>query len=377
VLLLKLSIIICGDAGKGKHNPYNALQSDLRKAIIVGLHKGQSIADLARSYALMGNEVLGHLESLQEGGFVKEKNGKLVPSFFVALKRDVTATRKASLGLGRSIGEIYEANWETIVETYNHLPVSSRFGFERVGFVLIGAYSLDMISRFAEEGDIMPRAPKRKSGRYYLWAVENGMDALGRYGMHSGKCRRYRYASFGGERQRRRTSPPDHQWKFMGSEMKEENPMAAYTKFQTLVGSERKSVEEKIKKTTLNALREYERKYHDESHEVSKETENLLRQWRYLDANGVPIAPIYSEEDMGTISEFVDEMAAYIFDEVYKNLNMIKATFSKCDASTYASFPEFFCWYYHLVFTETMDYLIRKQRLSQPKYGYEYWVWKI
>lgn len=48
-----LSIVICDDAGKGKHNPYVALGFDVRKAIM-GLHNGQSIAELARSSGVHG-----------------------------------------------------------------------------------------------------------------------------------------------------------------------------------------------------------------------------------------------------------------------------------------------------------------------------------
>lgn len=37
-----------------------------------------------------------------------------------------------------------KTSWNVVVETYDKLSVSSRLGLERVGFVLIGAYSLDM-----------------------------------------------------------------------------------------------------------------------------------------------------------------------------------------------------------------------------------------
>jgi len=36
------------------------------------------------------------------------------------------------------------------------------------------------------------------------------MEALGRYGMHSSQVGEYGFATFGGEKERRRTSPPDH-----------------------------------------------------------------------------------------------------------------------------------------------------------------------
>ena len=374
---MPLSIIICGDAGKGKHNPYVALASDVRKAIILGLHNGQSIAELAKSSGVSENETLEHVGALGEGGFVKVQKRKALPNFFVASGNDVLRVRRESAALGRQLAEIYRTRWQAVVETYNELSASSRFGFERIGFVLIGAYSLDMIGKFAEEGDLMPRAPKRKTGRYYLWGVEDGLEALGRYGMHSGSCKNYGYASFGGEKDRQRTSPPDHVWSIIARGMNENARRVAYLKFQQLPVAERKALDRRLEKLTHKVLTEYERKYRSESHELDPESADYLRQWLYIDKNRVPLAPIYNEQDIGAIGAFADEMSVYIFDAVRRNLGAINSAFRRCRASAYASFPEFFCWYYHLAFTEAMDDLIRKQRLSQPVHGYEYWIWKI
>jgi DNA-binding transcriptional ArsR family regulator len=370
------SIVICGDAGKGRHNPYIALEPDIRKAIVIGLHAGQSAVELARSSGISENEISRHIASLREGGFVKTQNGEALPNFFVALRNDVVRVQRASVGLGRSLGEIYETRWKSLVKTYNELSVSSRFGFDRVGFVLIGAHSLDMMGKFAEEGKIMPRAPKRKTGRYYLWGVEDGLESLGRYGMHSDICRRYGYATFGGEKDRRRTSPPDHVWSIIASEMNETDLRVAYLKLQKLLVSERKNLEGRVERLTHRVLKEYERKYKDESYELSRGSENYLRRWLYVDENRAPSAPIYSEEDMEILDAFVDDMAVHILDTVRGSLGAINTVFKKCRASKYASFSEFFCWYYHLAFAKTMDYLIKKQRLSQPQHGYEFWLWK-
>ncbi len=334
------------------------------------------MADLTKSLEIHEDEILNQLKFLKDGDFVKEQNGKTLPNFFVALRADVVRTRKASAGLSREIGKVYETNWDAVIETYNKLSVFSRFGFERVGFVLIGAYSLDMIDKFKEEGKIMPEAPKRKTGRYYMWGVENGVEALGRYGMHSGKLNGYGFASFGGEKERRRTSPPDHSAIVLMKEVGEDNLMNGYLKFQKLPNSERKSLKEKIEKITIRALKEYERKYHDESYEISKESEKHLTEWLYLDSNLIPSTPIYTGSDVELIRSFVDDMSVHVFDTLYKSMDAIDEIFRKCEASKYANFPEFFCWYYHLIFTETMDSLIKKEKLSYPLHGYEFWVWK-
>jgi hypothetical protein len=373
---MKFSVIICGESSGGKYNPYVTFHSDVRKGIIIGLHKGQSFTDLAKSLEVSEDEILNHLEFLRNGGFVREQNGKTLPNFFVALREDVLRTRKAAIKLGGKIGKVYERGWEDVVKTYNTLLVSPRFGIERVGFVLIGAYSLDMIDKFEEEGRIMPAAPKKKTGRYYMWGVENGMEALGRYGMHNGKLKEYGFATFGGERERKRVSPPDHRIAMLMRAMKEDNVMDAYLKFTKLPSSKRESLNKKIEEITIKALREYERKYYDERFQMDKEAEKHLMEWLYLDASLKPSAPIYTESDVGIIQDFVNVMSEHIFDILYKNMDEIKGTFKKCQASKYADFPEFFCWYYHLTFTEAIDYLIRKGVLTQPVHGYEFWLWK-
>lgn len=372
----KVDVIICGNADACEYNPHSAFQDQIRKGILISLHENYSTSDIATLLEVSEREVLNHLEFLKDAEFVKEKEGRIVPSFFVALKDDVLIVKKASKRLGEEIARCYEARWDYVIETYHKLSVSSKFDFDKVGFVLIGAYSLDMIDKFAEEGKIMPKAPKRKAGHFYMWAVENGMDALGRYGMHSDQLGEYEFATFGGEKERKRTSPPDHRAKLLMEEMNENDAQNAYNRFIKLHSSEREALKKKVDEATLKALREYERKYQDNSYKISCQSEKYLKQWLYLNENLMPSAPIYTQIDMDIIRTFVSEMSACIFEIIYNNLDEIQSTFKKCKASRYANFSEFFCWLYHLTFTETMDYLIKKQKLKSPPCGYEYWIWK-
>lgn len=374
--LNKFDVIICGNADAGKYNPYNVFQSEIHKGVVVGLHMGYSLGYIARLLNISKADLLSSLRFLREAEFVVEKGGRIVPSFFVALKEDVSRAKQVSMDLGEELAKLYEAYWKTVIETYRKLSVSSSFSFDRVGFVLIGAYSLDMIDKFADEGKIMPKAPMRKAGSFYMWGVEDGMDALGRYGMHSGQIGAYGFATFGGEKERRRTSPPDHQHKILMKEMDEDNLINAYNKFTKLPDSEKEAFRKRVDEATLRALREYERRYQDSNYKISPESEKLLREWLYLDENLTPSAPIYTPKDMKIIKNFVDKMSTQIFDIIYKNLNKLQNTFKKCKASEYADFAEFFCWLYHLTFTEAMDHLIRQKRLNQPPHGYEFWIWK-
>ncbi|MEM2739077.1 MAG: hypothetical protein QXK93_08855 [Candidatus Bathyarchaeia archaeon] len=373
---MRFDVIICGSADASEYNPYIVFQTQIRKGIIIGLHEGYSVKSIAKSLNVSKQEVVSHLGFLRDAEFIREKNGCIVPAFFVALKEDVLRTKRAAKRLGVELAELYKTHWDAVVETYHKLSVSSRFDLDRVSFVLIGAYSLDMIDKFAVEGKIMPKAPKRKAGSFYMWGVEDGMETLGRYGMHSGELGGYGFATFGGERERRRTSPPDHWSKFLMEEMDEDNPLNAYNKFIKLQSSEREALMEKVNEATLKALMEYERRYQDSSHKISRESEKYLKEWLYLDENLTASAPIYTQKDIDIIRNFVDDMSTYIFDVIHKNLDKIQNTFRKCKASEYANFAEFFCWLYHLTFTETMDYLIREQKLRQPPHDYEYWIWK-
>ncbi|MDM7275530.1 MAG: hypothetical protein P3X22_005355 [Thermoprotei archaeon] len=158
--------------------------------------------------------------------------------------------------------------------------------------------------------------------------------------------------------------------------MGENDPSKVFEKLVKLPSRERDTVIKKLSDRVSKILREYEKKYYDSIYEISGESMKYLKEWLYLDENLNPQAPIYTREDMNIINGFIDYMSTHIFNIIYKNLDGIKNIFKKFKASEYASFAEFFCWFYHLAFTEIMDYLIREQRLRQPAHGYEYWIWK-
>lgn len=198
--LEKFDVIICGSADVGEYEPYVVFRQRVRKGIIVGLHLGCSLDYIAKSLGVSKEGLLNNLRFLMDAEYVVEKGGRIVPNFFVALKEDLSRAKEASMNLGERIAKLYETRWEIITKTCRELSVCSRFGFERVCYVLIGAYSLDIIDKFAEEGKIMPKAPERRAGRFYMWGVEDGMDALGRYGMHWGQLGKYEFATFGGEK---------------------------------------------------------------------------------------------------------------------------------------------------------------------------------
>jgi len=374
----RFNIIICGSADLSEYNPSDVFQTPIRKGIVIGLHEDYTIEDIAKSLGVLEEEVSNHLKFLKEAEYVTERNGCLIPTFFIALKDDVLRAKDMAKHIGRELAERYESSWSLIEETYRKLSVSHRFSFDRVSFVLVGAYSLDiyMLEEFAREGKIMPKAPRRKAGCFYMWGVEDGMDSLGRYGMHSSEIGEYGYATFGGEMERRRRSPPDHWLGILLKLMCEKSMADALTKFMKLPASEREHIVKAINEITLKVLGEYEKRYYDSGYELNPEAEKYLKEWLYIDEKLTPLAPIYTREDMLMIRDFAKKMSTQIFNVVYKNLDKIEDTFRNCKASRYASFAEFFCWLYHLTFTETIDHLIMKQKLKTPIHGYEYWIWK-
>jgi hypothetical protein len=110
------------------------------------------------------------LEFLREAENVAERGDRLVPTFFIALREEVARVKELAKRLSLELAKRYESSWDLVVETYHKLSVSSRFSFDRVAFVLVGAYSLDvyMLEKFAEEGRLMPKAPRRKAGSFYM-----------------------------------------------------------------------------------------------------------------------------------------------------------------------------------------------------------------
>lgn len=46
---MKLNVIICGSADASEYNPVIAFQMPIRKGILIGLHAGYSVGDVAKS----------------------------------------------------------------------------------------------------------------------------------------------------------------------------------------------------------------------------------------------------------------------------------------------------------------------------------------
>ncbi|MGB9683607.1 MAG: hypothetical protein ACPL1Z_01595, partial [Candidatus Bathyarchaeales archaeon] len=129
--IAKFDVIICGDADASEYNPNIVFQKQIHKGVIIGLHENYPIDRIAKSLNVSKEEVLSHLEFLREAEFITERNGRMVPTFFVALKEDVLRTKKFVKHLGEEIGKCYEVHWDIITEAYCKLSVSSKFGFDR------------------------------------------------------------------------------------------------------------------------------------------------------------------------------------------------------------------------------------------------------
>jgi hypothetical protein len=375
---IRFNIIIAGSSVLSEYNPYIALSSQIRKVIVIGLHEGCSVEDISKSINTSRDEVLNHLEFLREAEYVAERGDRLVPTFFIALREEVAKVKGLAKHLSAELAKRYESSWDLVVETYHKLSVSSRFSFDRVAFVLVGAYSLDvyMLEKFAEEGRLMPKAPRRKAGSFYMWGIEGDANALGKCGMHCGRAGEYGFATFGCEEKRKRKAPPDHFSELLLELMNERDLTSALIKLIKLPSSERERIFKEIEEATSRILREYERRYYDSKYKLSYEVEEYLKKWMYVDEDLIPLAPIYTKKDLDIIKDFTDKMSIHVFDVFNENLDRIKDAFKECKASEYADFAEFFCWFYHLLFSETLDYLVAKQKLKPPVHGYEYWVWK-
>jgi DNA-binding transcriptional ArsR family regulator len=255
---IRFNIIIVGSSVLSEYSPYIALSSQIRRSIVIGLHEGCSVEDIARSIGASRDEVLSHLEFLREAGYVAERSSHLVPTFFIALREEVTRVKELVKRLGVELAKRYESSWDLVVETYHKLSVSSRFSFDRVAFVLVGAYSLDvyMLEKFAEEGRLMPRAPRRRAGSFYMWGIEGGANALGKCGMHSDRAGEYGFATFGCEEERKRKAPPDHLSEVLLGLMNERDLTNAFTRLIRSPSSEKERIFKEIEEATSRILRE-------------------------------------------------------------------------------------------------------------------------
>lgn len=351
---------MCGSKGS-RHSPSEIFYKEgleIRRNIIESLHRGEASNKIAETLSLNHQELMDHVKTMEAAGYVRAFKGTCLPSFFVALADEVEVIKKLAEQWGEQISIVIEKkeNWRVIEDTCKKLSFSSRFSFKRIGLPLVGDFLLDvgMLRIFYEDSTLMPEPSDKFGGNFYVWGVEGEAGALGRYGSHGGRFDDVTVFSFGGEKHRNRATLPDAYWRMTA-----------------------KIGKDKANKIVKTAIAEYIKYYDDATFTISKYSSKYLAEWKYLreTLEGVKcLAPVYEREDFPVVMSLVQHVGKMILEPFKDNKSSLEEQFGKLRGSKHSSFAEFFCWFWHLVFTRTIDSLIKVGKISKPELGYEYGV---
>ena len=354
-----INIIMCGSSGS-RPTPSEIFykENSVRRNIIEGLHRGDALDKIAETLSLNYQEFMRHIKIMEAAGYVSSSRGTYSPGFFVALADEVEVMKGFAEPWGERISTLIQKqeNWRVIEDVYKKLSVFPRFSFKRIGLPLVGDFLLDigMLKVFYKDSTIMPQPSDKFGGNFYVWGVEGGYDSLGRYGSHSESFNDMSVFSFGGGKERKRATLPDAYWGMTAE-----------------IGKDGAS---KIAKAVIA---EYVRYYDDATVTISNDSLKYLVKWKYI--RKIPegfrcLAPVYKGKDFPLVRSLAQRMGKIILEQFKDEKRGLDEQFRKLRGSKHSSFAEFFCWFWHLVFSETIDSLIEVGKISKPRLGYEYGV---
>lgn len=311
----------CSMAGRG--DPWSALTKE-RLAILMAMHDGLEIKDLADVFGMSTQQVLTQIKPLCDSHLVKEQNGRYRPDFFIANLSETKKVYKHSKRIGKKLADALATQWARVKLAYSELSLSKNYSIEDMGFILVGSRILDMnvLQALVNDRRLLTVAPARPSptrpdGQYYFWMLECEPKHLGKYGQEDTDLRwpNWHLLNFG----------------------------------QTLIG-----------KGVNRARQEFEKR----SAKLTKS--HRLKNPRML-AQALNI-PFMHKKDSRLWEKFSREISGHLLPVLNENGADIQAFYKTLKASQHTNnaFGEFFCWYYHLVYVWAIDDLLKRGLISIP-----------
>jgi len=337
-------------AGVGQLSP--AVDWDLGRLILIHLHKEIPLSNIARTGQGALPTVYATASTMKRLGFVREpEEGTLYPGIPVFAAEDTSVVLGSAREMGVLLADRIDAYGADMQEMYGRLDLAKRFPWERTGLWILGAKLLGdlTIKALQRDGTLMPRPPERPSGRsgtgrYYCWMEEKDVGLSSRYGQILESNPTYLIGTFGASMDARKTF-----WETVWAVRKDLGREAFLQTF--LPAQERAAMDSG---------------YVPEDPRVKAAVESF------------PYAiPVVSLADIGTIRNFSEALSDTLVGFFNAHEDRLRETFVQIRAGTYASFGGFFRWYYHLIFCEAIDELVRRERLAMPEERFEYWATMI
>lgn len=337
-------------AGSGQLSP--EVDWDLGRLILIHLHKDLPLSNIARTDQGTLPVIYATASTMKRFGFVREpEEGTQYPGIPVFTAEDTAGVLGPAQEMGALLADQIEAHDAAMRTVYGRLDLAKRFPWERTGLWIVGAKLLGdlVIKALYEDGTLMPRPPERPSGRsgtgrYYCWMQEKDVGLSSRYGQIIESNPTYLIGTFGASVDARKTF-----WEKVWSVRRDLGRQAFLQAF--LPAQERAATDPG---------------YAPEDSKVKAAVEDF------------PYAiPVVSLADIGAIRNLSEALSDTLVSFFNAQEDRLREAFAQTRAGTYASFPAFFRWYYHLVFCEAIDELVRREQIAMPEGRFEYWATMI
>lgn len=315
----------CSMAGGG--DPWSAL-TKRRLSILMGLHQQRSLKEIADTLNLTHNDLMNELTPLEESHLIRKANNTFHPDIFIADAEETERIFEHAQKTGEWIARSTINYWPRLERAFRKLSIDDDYSLQEVGFTFAGARILDVgvLGALIVDGSLLPSAPRRPSatrpdGQYYFWLIDGKTKHLGKYGQDD-------------------TDLPWQNWHVLNFG-------------QSWINDEkntyRKTFEDRITQTI--------------QHPDSESPEDV--------ASCLDI-PYLSKRDSRIWAKSCDDLSNKLLTELLSHKGEFQSFYATLKASKHTnnSFGEFFCWYYHIVYSAAIDYLVDAGMIRLPEHGY-------
>ena len=331
-------------------NPFKVFAGSSRDRLIdllLQLHHGSSVP-----YSGPAREK--DLELLLQAELIKKQEGQLFPSFPVILNEDLGylpgLAREIARGLFVPIRELFPEIQATL-EQLQPGPLSSR---EALAFIVIGSFILDR-GRWIIDRELKSLAPppsRRPGGDYFFQLIASGRpEPGGRFRERGETLGSYFCGVFG-------TQAAAKEGRCL--------PFALFPLMKA--GGPRSG-----KKLGLELVQIYQDYYHGGA-QPSEEICSRLEEFLLLDSGKNPSIPFFPRQEWTLLEDLLQRVGPRIGSHFRQYYSSILNTFYHLPASRYASFLEFFDWFYYLIVEGCLDLLAQKGYMTVPPTGYQPYI---
>ncbi len=342
-------------AGKTKidspFSPFNIFcenHRNRRLELLEALHRGKNPDRLECDRSQVSKD----LELLMKADLVKKKGQTFYPSFFMVLAEETQFIP----GIAREIAQGFFSpiqDWfSEIRNRLNHFSREKNQQGEALDLIVIGYYIMTRNRPVIDKslGDIITTSPpERTGGQYFFQVIQTDYsEFLGRFRERGEQVGKYYSGLFGIQG---------------GPEQRALPPLGFFPLYKQLGVARGK----KLAREVLAAYRDFCSCGAKPPGDIIPFLENLL----LLDSDKNPRVPFLTKTD----EEFLDNLGQ----ELGKKISLyfsgysssLLNTFYSLPASEYASFSEFYDWFYHLIVDNCLERLWEKGLLSFPDRGYQ------